>query len=107
MKRTTLFALTRSEICLRKASLIGMRVTFPARPQVSGVGWGLYGSRGASAMPQSRRPTGSFQVFGPFDIPGMPPARAVRVYRPGGRGDIVRPTLYLLDGQNVFEDEGS
>jgi len=55
-------------------------------------------------MPQS---SGSFHNLGPFDIPGMPPARVVRVYRPIGRPDVVRPTLYLLDGQNVFEDDGS
>jgi predicted alpha/beta superfamily hydrolase len=52
--------------------------------------------------------TGTFHDLGTFDVPGLAPGRAVRVYEPVGRlAGMPRPVLYLFDGQNVFEDEGS
>lgn len=51
---------------------------------------------------------GTFHDLGTFDIPGLAPGRRVRVYEPQGRiDDVPRPVLYLFDGQNVFDDEGS
>ncbi len=55
-------------------------------------------------MPRARRvPRGSFIDLGVFDG-----GRRVRAYAPHGHvHDQPRPTLWLFDGQNVFEDEGS
>src|SRR5438874_271830 len=51
---------------------------------------------------------GSFHDLGTFDAPGLVAGRRVRIYEPQGRtAGIPRPVLYLFDGQNVFEDEGS
>jgi len=45
--------------------------------------------------------------MGPFDIPQLT-SRSVRMYEPAqGRRDAPRPVLFLFDGQNVFDDEGS
>jgi hypothetical protein len=50
---------------------------------------------------------GIFHDLGIHEVPGLS-ARRVRVYEPvGAHPDIVRPTLYLFDGQNVFDDHGS
>lgn len=50
---------------------------------------------------------GSFRTFGPFDVPDFP-SRVVRVFIPPGiRKNQRRPVLYMFDGQNVFEDDGS
>ena len=61
----------------------------------------------SAPMPLRVEP-GTFHELGPFDIPGLPPPRRVRVYVPKGRIEgAARPALYLFDGQNVFGDEGS
>lgn len=57
-------------------------------------------------MPRAIAP-GWFQSLGPFQVPGFP-ERSVRIYVPAGyQKSQPRAALYLLDGQNVFEDEGS
>lgn len=47
--------------------------------------------------------------LGRLDIPNIATQRRVRVYLPARRPKRAtpRPTLYLFDGQNVFDDEGS
>jgi predicted alpha/beta superfamily hydrolase len=53
-------------------------------------------------------PSGTFHTLGPYELPGGLPARKLRVYVPEGPSDeLLRPVLYLFDGQNVFADEGS
>lgn len=50
-------------------------------------------------------PPGRFVALGDFEVPGLPPARAVSVYVPSDHvPDGTRPALYLFDGQNVFDD---
>jgi predicted alpha/beta superfamily hydrolase len=63
----------------------------------------------AAGIPGSlaRMRTGEVNVLGPFEVPGFTP-RHVRVYLPR----LYDPSrqhfaLYLFDGQNVFDDEGS
>ncbi|NUP13685.1 MAG: alpha/beta hydrolase [Polyangiaceae bacterium] len=47
-------------------------------------------------------------ITGPFEIvPGVPPKRHVRIYRPRRVPSHDRPVLLLFDGQNVFDDEPS
>lgn len=60
-------------------------------------------------MPRVKRvPKGSFIDLGYFEAPGLGPARRVRAYAPHGHVyGLPRPALWLFDGQNVFEDEGS
>lgn len=51
--------------------------------------------------------TGNFHSLGHFEAPGLAP-RGARAYVPQGRAPTrFRPVLVLLDGQNVFGDEGS
>lgn len=46
--------------------------------------------------------------LGELAVPGLVGPRGVRVYVPPGTDEVRRrPVLYLWDGQNVFEDEGS
>jgi predicted alpha/beta superfamily hydrolase len=50
---------------------------------------------------------GQIHSLGPFDVPGHAPRR-VRVYLPRAfTPEMPRYALYLFDGQNVFDDEGS
>jgi len=52
--------------------------------------------------------SGTFHDLGTFDVPGLTAGRRVRAYEPIGRiSGVPRPVLYLFDGQNVFDDEGS
>jgi enterochelin esterase-like enzyme len=47
-------------------------------------------------------------LLGPFEIvPGVPPARHVRVHVPKRAAASERPLLVLFDGQNVFDDAPS
>jgi predicted alpha/beta superfamily hydrolase len=51
---------------------------------------------------------GVVTVLGPFEVPGLPVARHVRVYVPRGYASAgPHPVLVLFDGQNVFHDEPS
>jgi enterochelin esterase-like enzyme len=74
-------------------------------------------SRPAPARPRpqaTRRPArrvvtpGHFERWGPYEIPGIG-TRGVRVYLPYGLPEpgAERSVVVLLDGQNVFDDEGS
>ncbi len=60
-------------------------------------------------MPRPNRiPKGSFIDLGVFEAPGFGGGRRVRAYAPHGHVHArLRPSLWLFDGQNVFEDEGS
>lgn len=60
-------------------------------------------------MPRPKRiPRGSFIDLGYFEAPGFGPGRRVRAYAPHGHvHSAPRAVLWLFDGQNVFEDEGS
>ncbi|MBI2391909.1 MAG: alpha/beta hydrolase [Deltaproteobacteria bacterium] len=60
-------------------------------------------------MPRPKRiPRGSFIDLGYFEAPGFGAGRRVRAYAPHGHvHSAPRPVLWLFDGQNVFEDEGS
>ncbi len=50
---------------------------------------------------------GKIQVLGPFAVPGLVPRR-VRLYVPADFDlEVPRFTLYLFDGQNVFDDQPS
>ncbi len=47
-------------------------------------------------------------VLGPYEIvPGVAPKRRVRVYVPSRAPATDRPVLFMFDGQNVLDDEGS
>jgi len=48
---------------------------------------------------------GSFSTLGPFELPGFP-SRTVTLYEPPGEPGTPRPVLYVLDGQNAFDDTG-
>ncbi|MFO0546829.1 MAG: alpha/beta hydrolase-fold protein [Polyangiaceae bacterium] len=48
------------------------------------------------------------ELTGPYEIvPGIPPARHVRVYVPRRTPARARPVLFMFDGQNVFDDKPS
>jgi enterochelin esterase-like enzyme len=48
------------------------------------------------------------ESVGQFEIvPGIPPKRNVRVYVPSRAPAHDRPVLFMFDGQNVFDDQGS
>lgn len=58
-------------------------------------------------MPPRKPAPGTLHDLGVHEVPGLS-ARRVRVYVPTGREpELVRPVLYLFDGQNVLGDEGS
>lgn len=51
--------------------------------------------------------SGELHELGVLPVPGLA-ARRVRVYLPAGYRDRpMRPVLYVFDGQNVFDDDGS
>jgi predicted alpha/beta superfamily hydrolase len=60
-------------------------------------------------MPRKRSiRQGHFEELGHISIPGTHGQRRVRAYVPAAREQpIARPILLLMDGQNVFGDEGS
>ncbi len=59
-------------------------------------------------MAPRRPPPGSFHDLGTLDLPAFGGSRRVRLYEPQGRKEgVVRPVLYLFDGQNIFGHEGS
>lgn len=61
------------------------------------------GMRGAL----SRMVAGQVNVLGPFEVPGFKP-RHIRIYLPRDyTPDRTWLSLYLLDGQNLFGDEGT
>jgi predicted alpha/beta superfamily hydrolase len=58
-------------------------------------------------MPPRKPTPGTLHDLGVHQVPSLL-ARRVRVYVPSGRDPrLVRPTLYLFDGQNVLDDHGS
>ena len=51
---------------------------------------------------------GRVEITGPYDVPGLPIKRLVRIYTPTVlKGVEKRPSLFMFDGQNMFEDEPS
>lgn len=62
----------------------------------------------ASASLKVEDDHGTFEIRGPYDVPGLSVPRHVRIYRPP-RFDArpARRTLYMFDGQNMFHDEPS
>lgn len=57
-----------------------------------------------SASPKRKRPPGRFETLGDWVPPGLP-RRVVTAYVPADHvRDGTRPALFLLDGQNVFDD---
>ncbi len=72
----------------------------PAARDGNGVPWTL----ASLPVPPRARPRGSFRDIGPFHPHGFSP-RPVRIYAPADADATPRPALYVLDGQNVFNDE--
>lgn len=71
----------------------------------------MRGASGAVIQPRPMarriRPLGTFTPY-TFDIPGIATGRRVRLYVPRELpSDGTRPALYMFDGQNDFDDEGS
>jgi len=59
-------------------------------------------------MARRLHPPGKIFTLGRFDIPGIAKGRRVRVYLPSHHvRDGTRPALYMFDGQNDFDDQGS
>lgn len=51
--------------------------------------------------------SGRIHMLGPYEAPGLAVKRLVRVYVPRRARPVLRPTLVMFDGQNVFDDAPS
>jgi enterochelin esterase-like enzyme len=88
------------EFSMAKATTLTAPAKTPPEPEHSAVEEGIPGS-------QARMNPGEVSLLGPFAVPGLAPRR-IRVYLPRAWDPAVpRLGLYLLDGQNVFDDASS